>query len=100
MKSFLVNERSLESSGKSRDFSNAVREYLNMDHAEPVPKLDMAKPLEEVYCIPRHTVIRTSSGTCQMRVVFDASAKTVSGTSLNDHLIVGPTVHASLITML
>ena len=100
VKRFIAVERSLESSGRSRDFANAVWEYFDMDHAEPVPTRDMAKPLDEVYYMPMHTVIKTSSVTSQMRVVFDASAKTASGTSLNDHLIVGPTVHASLVNVL
>ena len=33
-------------------------------------------------------------------VVFDASAKTDSGSSLNDQFLVGPTVHASLMDVL
>ena len=33
-------------------------------------------------------------------VVFDASAKSDSGTSLNDHLLVGPTVDPSLVDVL
>ena len=33
-------------------------------------------------------------------VVFDASAHSTSGASLNDHFIVGPRVHSSLIDVL
>ena len=68
-KRFRAVERSLESSGRSRDFASAVWEYFDLDHAEPVPALDMAKPPEEIYYMPMHTVVKTSSGTCQMRVV-------------------------------
>ena len=32
--------------------------------------------------------------------MFDASAKTASGTSLNDHLLIRPTVHPSIIDVL
>ena len=35
-----------------------------------------------------------------MRAVFDASAKSSTGVSLNDTLLVGPTVHASLVDVL
>lgn len=43
-----------------------------------------------------HTVRKDSSTTTKIRVVFDASMKTASGVSLNDTLMVGPTVHPSL----
>ena len=38
--------------------------------------------------------------TSKVRVVFDASPKTASGTSLNDHLLVGPRVHPLIIDVL
>ena len=47
-----------------------------------------------------HAVRKESSTTTKLRVVFDASAKTASGASLNDQLLVGPTVHSSLIDVL
>ena len=36
----------------------------------------------------------------RIRAVFDASAKTSTGVSLNDTLLVGPTVHSSLLDVL
>ena len=47
-----------------------------------------------------HAVRKDSSTTTKIRVVFDASAKSTSGSSLNDQFLVGPTVHASLIDVL
>ena len=38
--------------------------------------------------------------TTKIRAVFDASAKRSTGISLNDTLLVGPTVHSSLIDVL
>ena len=70
-----------------------------MGHAEPVPACDLASSKESYY-MPMHTVTKGSSTTTKMRVVFDAWAKGTSGTSLNDHLLVGPTVHPSLIDVL
>ncbi|KYN43832.1 hypothetical protein ALC56_01701 [Trachymyrmex septentrionalis] len=38
------------------------------------------------FCMPHHTVIKASSNTTKVRVVFDASAKTENSNSLNDIL--------------
>lgn len=47
------------------------------------------------YYIPHHAVIKDESKTTKTRIVFDASAKTKK--SLNDILMVGATIQASLI---
>ena len=71
-----------------------------MKHAEPVPSSKLSKPCDQVYYLPMHAVRKESSSTSKIRVVSDASAKTASGVSLNDQLLVGPTVHPSLIDVL
>ncbi|XP_062540876.1 uncharacterized protein LOC134208930 [Armigeres subalbatus] len=55
---------------------------------------------EDCYFLPHHAVYKESSSSTKIRVVFDASAKTTSGLSLNDALGVGPTVQNDLITIL
>ena len=47
-----------------------------------------------------HAVLKESSTSTKTRVVFDASAKTSTGHSLNDILMVGPTLHPTLETIL
>ena len=47
-----------------------------------------------------HVVVKQSSTTTKVRVVFDASVKTSTGVSLNDTLCVGPTVHSTLVDVL
>ncbi len=47
-----------------------------------------------------HAVGKEDSSTTKVRVVFDASAKSASCTSLNDLLLVGPTIHPSLVAVL
>ena len=71
-----------------------------MEHAELVPVADLQKPPEEVFYLPMHAVRKEHSTTTKIRAVFDASAKSSTGVSLNDTLLVGPTVHSPLIDVL
>lgn len=41
-------------------------------------------------------MVKSSSTSTKLRVVFDASAKTSSSLSLNDTLLIGPTLHPNL----
>ena len=61
---------------------------------------ELDKPCAEAYYFPTHAVWKETSSTSKIRCVFDASATTTSGISLIDQLLVGPTVHSSLIDVL
>lgn len=50
--------------------------------------------------LPHHAVIKESSTSTKLRVVFDASRKTTSGQSLNDVLVVGPTIQSDIVTII
>lgn len=52
------------------------------------------------FYLPHHAVKKESSLTTKTRVVFDASAKSSSGLSLNDVLMRGPTVQDDLFSIL
>ncbi|XP_029054752.2 uncharacterized protein LOC114882037 [Osmia bicornis bicornis] len=52
------------------------------------------------FYLPHHAVIKPSSTTTKLRVVFDGSAKTSNGLSLNDALMVGPTIQDDLFSLL
>ena len=65
-----------------------MTEYMNLGHAELVPLEEMEKPTSQVFYLPMHVVYKNSSTTTKIRAVFDASAKSSSGVSLNDILLV------------
>ena len=94
---FLSLERSLNSKNRFKDIDEVVQEYFTLQHAEAVPLFDLGKPTSEVFYLPIHAVYKQSSTTTKVRAVFDASA---NGKSLNDLLLVGPTIHPPLIDVL
>ena len=57
----------------------------------------MHAPTSQVFYLPMHAVHKQSSTTTKIQAVFDASMKSASGVSLNDVLMVGPTVHSQLV---
>ena len=97
---FLSLERSLYSKGCFKDFSTVMEECFDMGHAEAVPIADLHKSPDSTFYLPMHAVRKEHSTTTKVRVVFDASAKSSTGISLNDTLLVGPTIHPPLIDVL
>ena len=97
---FMSLECSLTLNGRFSEFEAVMQEYIDMGHAEAVPLGDLDKPEHKVFYLPMHTVYKSSSTTTKLQTVFDASAKSSSGVSLNDTLLVGPTVHPPLIDVL
>ena len=97
---FVAFEHSLHRKSQFPEFKAVIDEYFESGHAEAVPEADLNKPPHSVFYLPMHVVRKSSSTTTKVRAVFDASAKTSSGVSLNDTLLVGPTVHSSLVDVL
>jgi len=52
------------------------------------------------FFLPHHPILKPDSLTTRLRVVFDASAKTSNGYSLNDILLPGPNLQKDLIHIL
>ena len=77
-----------------------IDKYFVNNQAEPVPQADIERQASEVFYLPIHVVRKESSTTTKIRAVFDASAKTSTGASLNDILLVGRTVHPPLVDVL
>ncbi|XP_058816720.1 uncharacterized protein LOC131679999 [Topomyia yanbarensis] len=68
-----------------------------MGHTVPIAAEDLHKIK---YFIPHSCVVKPDSTSTKVRVVFDASAKTTSGISLNDIQIVEPTIQRELFDQL
>ena len=100
VRQFASLEKSLTRKGCFQEFESVMQEYLELGHAEIVPSEDMDKDTSRVFYLPIHAVYKASSSTTKIRAVFNASAKSSSGVSLNDTLLVGPTVHSPLIDVL
>ncbi|XP_024868679.1 uncharacterized protein LOC112452619, partial [Temnothorax curvispinosus] len=79
---------------QKREYSEFLRDYETLGHMIEVPASDDADE-QRVY-IPHHAVMRESSATSHLRVVFNASCATSNGSSLNDHLLVGPKLQPDL----
>ncbi|XP_036345935.1 uncharacterized protein LOC118755191 [Rhagoletis pomonella] len=70
-------------------YSEFMNEYISLGHMSLAQNVNLMKPH---FYIPHHCILRPQSLTTKLRVVFDASAKTTSGQSLNELLMVGPTI--------
>ena len=88
------------SHGLRDDFHSVMLGYFEKDHAETVSTQDLKKPVNQVYYLPVHVVYKQSNSTSKVRVVFDASAPSSTGMSLNNTLLVRPMTHSSLFDVL
>ncbi|XP_066585537.1 uncharacterized protein [Prorops nasuta] len=73
---------------QSESYAQFIREYEQLGHMEKVTT--NAIDTDSLVYIPHHAVFKLENGKQKIRVVFNASAKTKSGPSLNDVLLVGP----------
>lgn len=78
-------------------YSEFLQEYEALGHMTQIKEEDN---FEEGYYLPHHGVLKPSSTTTKLRVVFDASAKTTSGFSLNDLLSKGGVIQDDLFSIL
>ncbi|XP_076384323.1 uncharacterized protein LOC143262574 [Megalopta genalis] len=62
-------------------------DYLNLGHMTETAESHI---LNDGYYLSHHAMMKTTSLTTKLRVVFDGSAATTSGTALNDTLLTGP----------
>ncbi|GFR15752.1 pro-Pol polyprotein [Trichonephila clavata] len=73
-------------------------DYLKLGHMELIPENEIDVPACSSFYLPHHPVPNKNGD--KFRVVFDGSAKSSSGISLNDKLMVGPQLQTDLTTLL
>ncbi|XP_024881163.1 uncharacterized protein LOC112460613 [Temnothorax curvispinosus] len=74
-----------------------LKEYESLQHMSKVVNVSDS---EIAYYMPHHCVIRNDSTTTKIRVVFNASAPTDNGISLNQIQMVGPKLQEDLFSIL
>ena len=89
MKRFLNVETKLLSNKKlHEEYSKFLRDIIDLGPSEKVPVRELET--KTCYYLPHHSFLKSDSTTTKLRVVFDASAKTTTGITLNECLMVGP----------
>ncbi|XP_037930181.1 uncharacterized protein LOC119664905, partial [Teleopsis dalmanni] len=94
MARFLNQEKKM-SNEKRTEYIKFMQEYEQKGHMEKVKDNTIGK-----YYLPHQAVIRESSRTTKLRVVFDTSAKSTNGKSLNDIMMTGPRLQQDIFDIL
>ncbi|XP_037931114.1 uncharacterized protein LOC119665925 [Teleopsis dalmanni] len=95
LRRFYALEKKLEKNIQLKEeYSKFMKEYEELGHMSLIHSPNLSIPH---YYIPHHCVLKSSSESTKLRVVFDASFKTASQVSLNDILAVGPTIQNELL---
>lgn len=94
LKRFDALEKKLSVNSRLRNmYNDFMAEYLSMGHMSPAKS-------HGSYFIPHHAVFKANDIEEKLRVVFDASARTYSGNSLNQCLFSGPKLQRDVIDVL
>ena len=78
-------------------YSDFLNEYEALGHMEEVAE---EADFSEGYYIPHHGILRPTSESTELRVVYDASAKSTNKYSLNDLLCKGEVIQEDLFSIL
>lgn len=84
--------------GLKTEYIKFMKDYLEQKHMSLVSN-NWDRGVK-YYVLPHQAVVRPESVTTRLRVVFDALARTMLGTSLNDKLMTGPNQQRNLINII
>ena len=83
-------ERKFQQNGNLKQrYTAFIQEFLDMQHMEVIPEAEVPVEPSKSFYLPHHAVMKELSTTTKLRVVFDGSALTTNGNSLNGNLMVG-----------
>lgn len=85
-----VEKKFIKQQNLSEQYKSFMAEYLNMGH------MCISNNIKDGCYLPHHAVLRDDSITTKLRVVFNASARTSTGISLNDVMCKGPNLQQDL----
>lgn len=95
---FLQLEKRLIKIGKHDEFVRAIQDFVDANHMREATNKESAEGIG--YFVPVQVVFKETSETTKVRPVFDASAKSSNGKSMNDYMMVGPTIQQDLFSVL
>lgn len=81
-----------------REYDNIINDQLQKGIIETVPTEGSSSNL--THYLPHHAVVRHDKTTTKLRVVYDASARSGNGPSLNDCLHKGPSFNQLILDLL
>ena len=88
---YSLEKRLASDSNLKSEYIKFMSEYESLGHMQPA-NINISSLNSEYYVIPHHPIWQQGPKGYKLRVVFDASAKTDNGVSLNEVLHVGPTL--------
>ncbi|XP_011702470.1 PREDICTED: uncharacterized protein LOC105458676 [Wasmannia auropunctata] len=82
-----------------QDYVNFMEQYKLLGHMSLIQDIE---PINagNIYYLPHHSVIKSNALTSKLIVVFDASARSELGTSLNHKLLIGSVLQDMLFELL
>ncbi|XP_062714118.1 uncharacterized protein LOC134290907 [Aedes albopictus] len=97
---FSLERRMKKDPALNLQYSKFIDDYEALGHCREIIE-DCDAPSRPRYYMPHHAVLRPSSSSTKLRVVFDASAKaSPSDVALNQALLVGATVQNDIFVIL
>lgn len=81
-------------------YCDFMSEYEQLGHMSQIDEQVQCNNSQIAYFLPHHGVLNEKSLTTKLRVVFDGSAPSDSGWSLNDLQLVGPTIQDDLLSII
>lgn len=102
LKRFYALEKRLDKNPKMKSqYVSFMAEYEQLGHMSKINSFNLQYYVNKAeFFLPHHGVFKDSRTTTKLRVVFDGSAKTSNGLSLNDTLKVGPKLQDDLFDLI